>query len=245
MFKKIKTPIPSRQDVSALNVTSQRYAEIFDADPPEHLGIALLLLVSENGDPTVYQMLLRELARIEQMFDTLLDIASFAQEFVPSAATEIKVAHVIVGQPKGILGIGPATWSAKDEAMVPSVAFYNADSGIKEQQIQGMAMAIRVIERLALAGGSYEPTAHNSFSMTAADANEYDRLVGKLYDDGVGIWCRDLLPYYNAWRNGMLAYLERKPMIPTMRGSLVSSHQPRDLRFVTSDRGPMLIVVKK
>lgn len=240
VFEKIKELVKPRSNVTPLNVAGKRYARIFDSAPPQHLGIALLVLLPEGIGPERSYHIVPYLKAAFQTMKALMEVKSIAAELKPNGVSKIHSQCIGVEIPHGFLGES-VTAAFPDEIIgLPTAVFFDADRKIDMNRLTGLAMAVRVIERLALDTDSYEPADHRKVSMLAADATQYRKSVEDIYDKGIGVWSRELLPYYHAWRNGLHAHLEMRPVVTAMLSSLAATPTPTELHFTVPDEYALL-----
>lgn len=237
MKKKKNSDSGIHSEINALNVGAKLFAQHFEFEPPAHLGMGLILLVPNNTDPHLGLPLMEVIISLGKAAVELLDVDQFFQEFMPKGVDKVTVEHMVIEVPNDLFRPSN-TFIAR-----PSVVFFDGNRKLNALEMRGLGCAMRAIERLAIASGSFEPKNQQTMKIGSRAANEYRESVGNLYSRGAGVWCRDLVPYYYAWRSGMMAFLEGGPFVATMRESMANTPTPTELQYSPSQPETAIVVV--
>ena len=220
----------SREDVFPLNVSRERYAELYESPLPNHLGIGLVLLLPDYTGPKLGLQYADEFSQFMNPMQALLEYDLFQDEFLRVTVDKVTITSITVEIPRDLLvprlPNEPATHGLVFSA---TTYFFDADKQ-SDWMPKGCAMAMRAIDGLAVISGSYEPTSHGCLSLLIEDAEDYRDSVGDLYSEGVGIWCRALLPIHTAFHAGLSALLEHRPVISAIRSAVATPDRPINMQ---------------
>jgi hypothetical protein len=217
MTKKTVAHSQPREDVLALNVSPERYAQIYEAEPPENLGICLTLVVQKTNNRSRIQDLSMKMFSVGMTFRAMYEFNDFCLEFAPENMRKYTVASHVLELSPGLYGNDGHPVHAINYPTVISVSFFDADKGVDENLLHGFALATHIVDRIATTVGSHEPAMHHPFSLTSLDAAEYRKRVGGLFESERGRWCRTLMYLGILLKVGVHALLDERNLVQSMR----------------------------
>ena len=214
-----KTKVPSQpwEDVLALNVPPARYVKLFEAEPPEHLGINLALLASDTSLSQRIQYASTLMVSVGMTMRAMLEYDDFQIEFAPANMVDYTVVGNVFPVSDGLLDLGLSLPLAPCLVTAVAISFFDSEKGYDEDSALGCAIATHVLNRIEIAAKSSEPKDHLPLTLTAAAAAEYRKRVGDLYDTERGIWCRELVQLARQLNAGVQALLDERPLVQAMR----------------------------
>lgn len=199
--------------VNPLNISNnQTYINSFKAPVPKHLGIKVDITWP----------------RLDQQATVTGEVAVLGLQAAIIHLIESTPFNLKYWQPLGVdhcqvMGHGSSTleqlWDCcpqtrakwQSNQLEVMVGFYDADLGIREDEIYGFGAAMIVLQECISISGTVDPTLHQPVMLDHRGVKDHRNLVGSIYETGLGVWCEPLIPLWENLMNGSLAYLEAIP----------------------------------
>ena len=102
-----------------------------------------------------------------------------------------------------------AAWMV-DGCMI-MVSFYDADHLVTEDELEAVGVGIIAVQECIAQGGSVDPSTHELLYLAPAEARDHKKVIGTVYEDHVGVWCKSLVPLWDILMHKLRAYLKTIP----------------------------------
>ncbi|MBK8129585.1 MAG: hypothetical protein IPK53_12025 [bacterium] len=207
-----------------LNLSTADYQRLFESKVTCDVNVEIFLLANAPISILDKQLVQSITMCVKTAVKMLMQYDLFAKEFQPINVTIVD-ANITYGewvQPKGLKKTRRETSKDIRSIIQIVVAFRNASESMTPEVALGLINAMYWIDNMAIRTGSYDPRMHTDHIMCVNESIAYRKSVSNLYQNGFGVWSKDLIPFRSALITFVRSILDAKPYLEQMRRALSS-----------------------